>query len=202
MANAKRIEHYGETGLALHVRVLRLSDGHLLDADDGTFKASPIDPFSIMGEDGTRKGEYVLGESRAAWDDGRYSFSIRRQAGEAAAYDDPVVGCGGFSIKDDTEVVLDVKPSSRLQADDSRLENLDAAVSSRLASAEYAPPDNAALAAVHEAVTLLRKHATNRMTEADNGDGTKTFTYFDDDGTTPVLAYSYKTAEKTREKAT
>lgn len=202
MANAKRIEHYCETGLVLHARVLKLSDGHLLDADDGTFKASPSTPFSPMPEHDTRKGEYVLDESRVAWEDGKYTFAVRRQAGEAAAYDDPVVGCGGFSIKYDTEVVLDVNPSTRLRADDSRLENLDAAVSSRLASAEYAPPDNAALAAVHEAVTLLRKHATNRMTEADNGDGTKTFTYFDDDGTTPVLAYSYKTAERTREKAT
>lgn len=184
MANVKLIEHYGDTGLSLHLRLLRLSDYWLLDPGDGVFKTAPEMPFSPMPEDGTRKGEYALSESREEWEDGEYTFAVRRQAGEDPAYTDPVVGCGKFSIKDDREVVLDVNPSTRL------------------ASMEYEPPDNLGISVVREAVTILRKHATNRITEADNGDGTKTFTYFDDDGTTPVLTYSYRTAEKTREKAT
>ncbi|MBZ0220680.1 MAG: hypothetical protein K8I01_09650 [Candidatus Methylomirabilis sp.] len=186
----------------MRVRVLRLADGHLLDANDGTFKAAPSMPFSLMDEDGTRKGEYSLTENRQEWQDGEYTFAVRRQTGEAPAYTDPVVGFGEFSIKDDREVVLDVNPSTRLPENDARLDNLDAAVSTRLASVDYELPDNTGINAIRDAVTLLRKHATNRMTEADNGDGTKTFTYFDDDGITPVLTYSYRTAEKTREKAT
>lgn len=202
MANIKLIEHYGDTGITLHLRVLRLSDSWLLDPVDGLFKAAPATPFSPMSEDGTRKGEYALSEGREEWEDGEYTFAVRRQTGEDPAYTDPVVGCGRFSIRDDREVVLDVNPSTRLPENDARLDNLDTAVSTRLASLDYEAPDNMGINAVREAVTLLRKHATNRMTEADNCDGTRTFTYFDDDGTTPVLAYSYRTAEKTREKAT
>lgn len=183
MANTKRLEHYGEAGQVLHSRVLRVSDSCILDPADGTFKAAPPTPFCPMPEHETRKGEYVLDEGREAWEDGRYTFAVRRQTGANPAYADPVVGSGEFYIKGDAEVVLDVNPSTRLGA------------------ADYAEPDNGTIAAVNAAVTLLRKHATNRMTEADNGDGTKTFTYFDDDGTTPVLTYSYIAAEKTREKA-
>lgn len=111
MPNIKTIKAHYTTGATLHATVRREADGYFLDDADGTFGASPADPWVALTEDGTALGEYALDESRMAWDDGRYTIAIREQDGGSPAWSDTVVRQGEMVIRDDSEVTLDASTS-------------------------------------------------------------------------------------------
>lgn len=84
---------------------------------------------------------------------------------------------GGFTTADRNH--LNSIPTNPLLATDNRLDNLDATISSRLASATYIDPANTQ-------IELIRKFVTNRYkinTATNKG------ILYDDDGETPILIH-------------
>lgn len=158
----KKIICPGETGLTVYCIARRESDGYRLNDADGAFASNPADPYLSLTEDTVIKGLYEVSEARTVWDDERYTFTFYSQAGGSPApVSDAVIGSGEMYVKDDTEVVLDVNPSTRLPANDARLDNLDAAVSSRLAAADYTAPYNAGIETLESASAFLVACITN-----------------------------------------
>lgn len=107
MANVKKITHlWNATALTLYCIIRREADGYLLNDADGAYASAPADPYISMAEDATIKGMYELSESRAAWDDGKYSIVVYRQAGVSPVpASDIIIGGGIMEIKTDAEVV-------------------------------------------------------------------------------------------------
>lgn len=69
-------------------------------------------------------------------------------------------------------------------------------------SAPATEDEVAAAVAEYEDFAVFFKWLKNKMVRTDNLDGTITYVYYDDDGTTPLLTYVYTTATETRAKAT
>lgn len=106
MANAKKITlDYSQTGITAYCIIRREADGYLLNDATGSFASAPADPYISMTEDGTIKGRYEKSESRSAWNDGRYTIVVYKQAGGSPSpVADTVIGSGEMSIVSDTEV--------------------------------------------------------------------------------------------------
>lgn len=121
MANAKKIiSDYSATGSTVYAVIRREADEYLLNDADGAFAAAPADPYISLTENATIKGRYEKSEARAAWNDGQYTVAVYLQSGGSPSpVADTIIGSGSMYIVSDTEVVL------------------DAAVSTRLASASY-----------------------------------------------------------------
>lgn len=117
MPNVKRIiTEWNETGKTLYCIVRREADNYRLNDADGAFSAAPADPYVSLTEDAVIKGLYQLDESRTAWNDGRYTVIIYKQAGGAPApAADTVIASGDLSIKSDFEVVLDSPVPTAIQ---------------------------------------------------------------------------------------
>ena len=108
MAENKRITlDWDTTGLTAYCIIRREADDFRMDDADGSFAASPADPYVSLTEDAVIKGRYELDESRTVWIDDRYSVAIYSQAGGSPApASDTIIGTGEMSIKDDLEVIL------------------------------------------------------------------------------------------------
>lgn len=113
MAEPKKVSiALGEKGITAYAVVKREADGYILNDADGSYAASPADPYLALTEHGTIKGLYEASESRQVWADGRYTAVVYKQAGaspDPAA--DTVIGSGEMAIRDDKEVYLDALPS-------------------------------------------------------------------------------------------
>ena len=107
MANAKLISTaWGETGITAYCIVRRGSDNYRLDDVDGSFAASPADPYLSLSEDSVIKGLYEVSENRTAWTDGRYLVAIYKQiGGSPAPASDAIIGGGEININGDLEVI-------------------------------------------------------------------------------------------------
>lgn len=110
MAENKRITlDWDASGLTVYCIIRRETDDFRMNDADGSFAASPADPFVSMAEDAVIKGRYELDESRTVWTDGRYSVAIYNQVGGSPApASDTIIGTGEMAIKDDLEVFLDI----------------------------------------------------------------------------------------------
>jgi hypothetical protein len=82
-----------------------------------------------------------------------------------------------------TQTSVNAIPTNPLLTSDVRLNNLDATVSSRLATAGYTAPSNAAVAEI-------LKHMKNRWRIAGNQ-----LTIYDNDGTTPLHTFNLRDAD-------
>lgn len=103
-----------ETGKTMYTIIRREADGYLLNDADGAFVNAPADPYLTLPEHATIKGLYEVAESRAAWNDGRYTFVVYKQTGGAPApASDTIIGGGELYIVADAEVVLDASVASR-----------------------------------------------------------------------------------------
>ena len=108
MAENKRITlDWDTTGLTVYGIIRRESDDFRMDDADGSFAASPADPYVSFTEDAVIKGRYELDEDRTVWADGLYTAAIYNQAGGSPApSSDTIIGTGELAIKDDVEVFL------------------------------------------------------------------------------------------------
>lgn len=106
MPNVKQIvAHTQGTGLNVYCIVKRGADGYLLNDADGTFAASPADPYLSLVEDAVIKGRYAASESRQAWSDGLYHVAIyRREGGSPNPSADTLVAAGEMLIEADLEL--------------------------------------------------------------------------------------------------
>lgn len=146
MANVKKISApWNQTGKTAYAIIRREADSYRLNAADGTFAANPTNPYLALTEDAVIKGLYEVLESRTAWNDGSYLFAAYIQSGgsPAPASDTPI-SFGYFNTIGDVQITLDASVASRstqaavsaiptnpLLSTDTRLNNLDAAISSR-----------------------------------------------------------------------
>lgn len=186
------------TGASPTIKIRSRATGYILDWSDDTFKAGGGSfPTSVMQEmDATNfQGYYRKIFTMTGWSDGWYVAATSYTPATYPA-DPKQNGSIEFKVQDG------------LVVDDYNATNLDMAVSAvntnvltRLPTASYTAPDNAGIASISTIVTLLRKHATNKMVEVDNGNRTKTFTVYDNDNTTAILAYTYNVDTLTRVKA-
>ena len=107
--NKTVILDWDTTGLTVYGIIRRESDDFRMDDADGSFAASPADPYVSLTEDAVIKGRYELDEARTVWTDGLYTIAIYSQAGGSPApVSDTIIGTGPayWSIKDDLEVFL------------------------------------------------------------------------------------------------
>ena len=298
MPNVKKIiQPNSETGKTIYSIIKREADGFLLNDADGTFSAAPADPYLSLSEHATIKGLYEVSESRAVWNDGRYTVTIYKQSGGSPApASDTVVGGGEIVIKDDLETYQDVLASTRLAAsgytapdnagitailDDTGTSGVVVAAGSKTgyalsaagvqaiwdaltsalivagsigkkladwilgsdnkvllsantqtgvtiptvttltghtpqtgdSFARLGAPAGASVSAdllaidnlvddLEMGVDFIEKWILNRLIKVDNGNGTETWTLYDDDGITPLKSWLYTTASTTRAKAT
>ncbi len=109
MAENKRITlDWDTTGLTVYCIVRREVDDYRLNDADGSFVASPADPYVSLTEDSVIKSRYEKDESRTVWDDGKYTVAIYNQAGGSPTpVSDVIIGTGEIVIKSDLEVFLD-----------------------------------------------------------------------------------------------
>ena len=177
MANNKIITHlWSETGKTVYCVIRREADGHLLNDADGAFANAPADPYVAMAEDGTLKGLYEKTEARTAWNNGKYTVIVYKQAGGSPApASDTVIGSGQMDIVDDSEVLLaanadiaaikaktDNLPASPAAVGSEMLltsaydaakvaasqASVDAIPTTPLLAADYTAPDNADITAI------------------------------------------------------
>ena len=129
MAENKRITlDWDATGLTAYCIIRREADDFRMDDADGSFAASPADPYISLTEDAVIKGRYELDEARTVWDDGRYSVAIYSQAGGSPApASDTIIGTGEMAIKTDLEVFLSAPAALASVNTEARLAELDAA---------------------------------------------------------------------------
>ncbi|MEW6115675.1 MAG: hypothetical protein AB1553_02085 [Nitrospirota bacterium] len=108
MPNAKKITlDYNETGKTVYAIVRRETDSYRLNDADGSFAEAPADPYLALAEDSVIKGRYEVSESRAAWNDGKYTVAIYKQTGGSPApASDTLIGSGEIYIISDTEIDL------------------------------------------------------------------------------------------------
>jgi hypothetical protein len=107
--NKKIILDWDTTGLTVYCIIRRESDNFRMDDADGSFSASPADPYVGLTEDAVIKGRYELDEARTVWTDGLYTVAIYNQGGGSPApTSDTIIGTGPayWAIKDDLEVFL------------------------------------------------------------------------------------------------
>jgi len=142
----------GSASTSLKIR--RVAGGFLLDWDDLTFKGVGwVTPVAILDEISAVNlpGAYRKVVDVAAWDGGFYQAILSYSAGAVVRN-----GTGQFYLKDG----LEADPYLAGQA-----ANLDAAVSTRLADADYTAPDNTSILAIVAYVDELE----SRLTEARAG---------------------------------
>lgn len=72
----KRVSAIAATGATLAVAIVRQSDGLILDADDGTFTATPGTATAVMTESADVLGLYSADESRFAWQADTYAAVV------------------------------------------------------------------------------------------------------------------------------
>jgi len=103
MANIKRFSiDWTASGLTVYGIIVREQDAYMLNDADGTFAASPADPYVSFTEHPLIKGRYILSESRTAWDDGSYTIAIYSQAGGSPSPSaDGMIGTGMASLFND-----------------------------------------------------------------------------------------------------
>lgn len=180
MPNSKKITlDHSETGKTLYAIVRREADSYRLSDADGTFAAAPADPYLSLTEDSVIKGMYEVDESRTAWDDGRYTVTIYRQAGGSPSpVADTVIGSGEIYIVSDSEIVL------------------DASVTALPTLSEI---EGSTVLAKQAKLDFVEKWILNKLVES--ADGT-TITLYDDDNVTPLATWPYNSSTKTRSKAT
>jgi len=200
MANAKKIiAPWSETGLTVYCIVRRETDGYRLDDADGTFAASPADPYLSLTEDSIIKGLYEVSESRTAWTDGRHTVTVYRQAGASPVpASDQVIGSGEMWIVSDSEVALD--DPANFKADVSNVTvgtNLDktgydlnadqrAVVVGRVEVLTAHTPQTGDNFPLTSKLTFIEKWILNKLVESPTG----TFTLYDDDGTTVLKTWT------------
>ena len=86
MPNVKKITvDFSQTGATLYAIIRREADSFRLDDVNGSFAVAPADPYISLAEDSVIKGRYELSESRTAWNDGKYTAAVYRQAGGSPA---------------------------------------------------------------------------------------------------------------------
>lgn len=122
MAENKRITlDWDTTGLIVYCIIRREIDGFRMDDADGSFAASPADPYVSLTEDAVIKGRYELDEARTVWDDGLYTIAIYSQAGGSPApVSDTIIGTGPayWAIKNDLEVFLSAPAAEEATSQD------------------------------------------------------------------------------------
>ncbi len=103
MANIKKLTlDWSETGITVYCIVRREVDLFLLDDADGTFAASPADPYLSLTEDSVIYGRYEVSESRQVWDNGSYTVICYKQnGGSPSPTNDTVIGSGDVFIQGD-----------------------------------------------------------------------------------------------------
>jgi hypothetical protein len=125
MVNIKKFIGYTTTAKTVYGIVERQVDSYGLNDADGTFASAPADPYVSFAEHSVIKGEYDLSENRTAWNDGLYKCTIYEQSGGSPApVSDTVIAYQYMYIVSDLEVVSE-----------SKIPNLDVAISTRLAPA-------------------------------------------------------------------
>lgn len=114
MPNIKKtIQDWPETGKTVYFIFRREADDFLLNNANGQYADNPADAFLSALEHAIIKGRYELSESRAVWNDGRYTVVAYKQIGAAPVpANDVLIGSGEMVIKGDAEVYQDVLPSS------------------------------------------------------------------------------------------
>ena len=108
MAENKRVTlDWDTTGLTVYCIIRREADDFRMDDADGSFTATPTDPYVSLTEDTVIKGRYELDEARTVWADGRYTTAIYSQAGGSPVpASDTIIGTGELSISSDLEVFI------------------------------------------------------------------------------------------------
>lgn len=93
--------------------IKRLSDGYYLNDADGSFAASPTDPYLSLAEDSIAKGLYAVSESRIAWNDGTYRVTYYLQSGGSPnpTADAPPVKVEDIAVSGDRVVTTEVSNS-------------------------------------------------------------------------------------------
>jgi hypothetical protein len=98
-------------------------------------------------------------------------------------------------------VAIAAIPTNPLLTTDGRLNNLDATISSRLASASYTAPDNTSITNALDALTLLLKYNDNDTVFLDADNATETtqplayfMVVFDNDGVTRLKTIAFQDA--------
>jgi len=108
MANVKKFIGYTTTAKTVYGIIERQVDSYLLNDADGAFAFAPADPYVSFTEHSVLKGEYILSESRVAWNDGLYKSTVYEQAGGSPVpASDLVVAFQYMYILSDLEVVTD-----------------------------------------------------------------------------------------------
>lgn len=98
---------WSETGKTVYAIVRREVDSFRLDDADGSFAASPADPYLSLTEDSVIKGRYEVSESRTVWDDGDYTAAIYKQSGGSPApTSDQLIGTWEISVLADVPITL------------------------------------------------------------------------------------------------
>ena len=177
MPNAKKIiSDWSETAKTVYCIIRREADGYLLDDADGTFGAAPADPYLSLAEDATIKGRYEASEARTAWNDGRYTIAVYKQAGGSPApASDTVIGTGEIDIVSDAEIYPDVLPSSR-----PTLADIEAST----------------VLAKQAKLDFVEKWILNKLVESPAG----SWKLYDDDGVTVLKTWTWDASTRMRSR--
>lgn len=81
------------------------------------------------------------------------------------------------------------------------LQNVYDLTLTRLASLDYAAPDNAAISAVHTLLRDVEKWKNNKLACTAMSGTVETWVLYDDDGATPLLTWTHNLSTRTRNKA-
>ncbi len=102
---AKKIITSSLTGSTIYCIIRRETDNFLLNDADGSFAASPADPYLSLNENTIIKGIYEITESRQPWNAGNYTiFSYKQSGGSPVPVSDNIIGQGDMYVVEDTEV--------------------------------------------------------------------------------------------------
>lgn len=93
--------------------IKRLADGYYMNDADGSFAASPADPYLALAEDSVAKGLYSASESRIAWNDGTYRVTYYLQSGGSPnpTADAPPVKIDDITVSGDQVVTTEFSNS-------------------------------------------------------------------------------------------
>lgn len=104
---AKLLNLVAGTGLTVYAMILREADSTLFEDVDGSFAASPSDPYLGLTEHATINGLYQASEARLPWESGRYIVVFYSQlGGSEAPATDTILGGQTLQITGDAEITL------------------------------------------------------------------------------------------------
>lgn len=100
-----------EYGITVYGMIVRESDQYILDYTDGSFGATPDNPYCPFTAHAVILGRYSFEESREIWQDGYYTVIAYKQVGASPSpSSDTIIGTGSMYLRGDASVIA---PSGR-----------------------------------------------------------------------------------------